>query len=114
SVQPPRKVRTSLIVSTLIGLAALMLLGALAFRHPQKPITTNTSHLGLNVEREGRVLLVAWDRNSQPVHSASHAILHIKDGSQQSQLDLNSQQLRAANVKYWPETQKVTFMLEVY
>jgi hypothetical protein len=60
------------------------------------------------------VLLVAWDGSSLPVHNASHAILHIKDGPRQSQTDLNSQQLRAANVKYWPETQKVTFMLEVY
>jgi hypothetical protein len=114
SVQPPRRVRTSLIVSTIIGVAVLLLLGAVVFRHHQKPSPANTSRLGLNVEREGPVLLVAWDRNSQPVHNASHAILHIKDGKQQSQTDLNSQQLRAANVKYWPETQKVTFMLEVY
>lgn len=114
SVQPPRKVRPSLIASTIIGVAALLLLGAVVFRHHQKPGITNTSRLGLNVEHEGQVLLVAWDRNSQPVHNASHAILHIKDGRQQSQTDLNRQQLRAANVKYWPETQKVTFMLEVY
>jgi hypothetical protein len=113
SVQP-WKVRPPIIASTIIGVAALVLLGAVVFRHHQKPSTTNTSRLGLNVEHEGQVLLVAWDRSSQPVHNASHAILYIKDGRQQSQTDLNSQQLRAANVKYWPETQKVTFMLEVY
>jgi hypothetical protein len=107
----PRKV---LIASTLIGVAGLLLLGALVFRHSQKPITTTTSRLGLNVEREGQVLLVAWDRRSQLVHNATRAILHIEDGRQQSQLDLNRQQLGAANVKYWPETQRVTFMLEVY
>jgi hypothetical protein len=123
----PWKVRRSLITGTLAiviaGVAALLLLCAVVFRHHQQPATTITStppatraahRLGLNVEREGQVLLVAWDRSSQPVHNATHAILHIKDGPQQSQLDLNNQQLGAANVKYWPETQKVTFMLEVY
>ena len=114
SVQPPPKVRTSLIVGTIIAVASLLVLGAVVFRHPPKPIITNTSRLGLNVEREGPVLLVAWDRKSQAVHNATHAILHIKDGRQQSQTDLNRQQLGVANVKYWPETQKVTFMLEVY
>jgi hypothetical protein len=112
-------VRRSLITSTLLGVvigavAALLLLGVVALGHHQEPGTANTSRLGLNVEREGQVLLVAWDRSSQPVHNASHAILHIKDGPRQSQTDLNSQQLRAANVKYWPETRNVTFMLEVY
>jgi hypothetical protein len=118
SVQP-WKVRPSPIASTGIGVATLLLLGAVVVRHAQKPSTTYTStqathRLGLNVEREGQVLLVAWDRGSPSLHNASHAILYIKDGPQQSQLDLNSQQLRAANVKYWPETQKVSFMLEVY
>ncbi len=59
------------------------------------------------------MLLVAWDRSSQPMHKASHAVLYIKDGPRQSHLDLDSQQLLAANVKYWPETPKVTFTLEV-
>jgi len=114
SVQPPRKVRTSLIASAILAVAALLLLGAVVLRHHRKPSATNTSRIGLNVEREGQVLLVAWDRSSRPVHNASHAILTIKDGPQQSQTDLNRQQLRAANVKYWPETRKVTFKLEVY
>jgi hypothetical protein len=107
------KVRPSIIASAIIGFVTLLLLGAVVFHHTPRPSTTTASRLGLNVEREGQVLLVGWDRNSQPVHNASHAILHIKDGRQQSQTDLNSQQLRAANVKYWPETQKVTFVLEV-
>jgi hypothetical protein len=114
----PRKARPPLITSTfavvIAAVAALLLLGAVVFRHHQKPIASHTSRIGLNVEREGQVLVVAWDRTSQPVHNATHAILHINDGPQHSQTDLNSQQLRAANVKYWPETQKVTFMLEVY
>jgi hypothetical protein len=116
-MQPPKGPSshlTSRLAVVIAAVAMLLLLGAGLLRHPRKPIATNTFRLGLNVEREGQVLLVAWDRSSQPVHNATHAILHIKDGPQQSQLDLNRQQLGAANVKYWPETPKVTFMLEVY
>jgi hypothetical protein len=116
-----RKVRRFQIKSTFAAViavvATLLLLGAaVVFRHPHEPGTAQTSRhgIGLKVERAGQVLLVAWDRSSQPVHNASHAILYIKDGPQRSKLDLNIQQLRAANVQYWPETQKVTFTLDVY
>jgi hypothetical protein len=71
-------------------------------------------NIGLHVGAEGAGMRVQWNRGSRPIRNADHAILYIEDGSVQSQLDLTGQQLDGSSVKYWPESERVTFRLEVY
>src|ERR1035437_2037669 len=70
--------------------------------------------IGLHADAEGEGLRVQWDRASRPIRNADHAILYIEDGTIQSQLDLTGRQLDSSSVRYWPESERVTFRLEVY
>ena len=122
-----RRVRRYFVPVVIASIAALVVLGEATLRrplHPSAPTTTTESvqaaapvimpRLGLSVERDGRALLVAWDKSCQPVRDADHGILYIRDGTQASQLDLDTQQLEAAKIKYWPTTRDVIFVLRVY
>ena len=57
---------------------------------------------------------VQWDRSSRPIRNADRAVLFIEDGTAKSQLDLTGRQLDGSSVKYWPESERVAFRLEVY
>jgi hypothetical protein len=101
------------------ALAGVLAIGAadavLMRRHkvgPRPPAIPEA--IGLHADPEGDGLRVQWDRNSRPVRGADHAILFIEDGTLQSQLDLTGQQLDGSSVLYWPESEHVTFRLEVY
>lgn len=84
-------------------------------RHPVsvRPRTI-PEKIGLRADAEGEGLRVQWDRGSQPIRNADHAILFIEDGALKSQLDLTGRQLDSSTVRYWPESERVTFRLEVY
>ncbi|SPF54565.1 hypothetical protein SBA4_6480008 [Candidatus Sulfopaludibacter sp. SbA4] len=71
-------------------------------------------HVTLNVERNGQSLRLKWDRNAAAVREATHAILHIEDGTHQSQLDLDSTLLDSGLLSYWPETRNVAFRMELF
>ena len=70
--------------------------------------------IGLHAGAEGGGLRVQWDRDSRPIRNADHAILFIEDGALKSQLDLTGRQLDSSSIMYWPESERVTFRLEVY
>ena len=70
--------------------------------------------IGLHAGAEGEGLRVQWDRDSRPIRNADHAILFIEDGALKSQLDLTGRQLDSSSIMYWPESERVTFRLEVY
>ena len=70
--------------------------------------------IGLHADAEGEGLRVQWDRGSRPVRNADHAVLFIEDGTIQNRLDLTGRQLDSSTVRYWPESERVTFRLEVY
>ena len=70
--------------------------------------------IGLHADAEGECLRVQWDRASRPIRNADHAVLFIEDGAAKSQLDLTGRQLDSSSVKYWPESERITFRLEVY
>src|ERR1017187_3085588 len=89
--------------------AILMRRHSFSVRPPAIPET-----IGLRADAEGEGLRVQWDRASRPVSSADHATLFIEDGAAQSQLDLSGRQLDGSTVMYWPESERVTFRLEVY
>ena len=70
--------------------------------------------IGLHADAEGEGLRVQWDRGSRPVRNADYAVLFIEDGTIQNTLDLTGRQLDSSTVRYWPESERVTFRLEVY
>jgi hypothetical protein len=92
--------------------------GADAFlmrRHPISiPPRAIAEKIGLRADSEGRTLRVQWDRASRPIRDADRAVLYIEDGSLRSRVDLTGRQLDRSTVLYWPETDRVSFRLEVY
>src|SRR6266481_3468483 len=106
-----------LLPAALAGVLAIAVTDAVMLRrHPVITPTAqkNSERIGLTAEPDGDALHLQWDRHARPIHSADHGILHIFDGTHQSQLDLTSQQLNTASVRYWPESPTVTFRREVY
>jgi hypothetical protein len=70
-------------------------------------------HVPLKVQRDGASIRLLWDRNSVAIPKGAKAILYINDGEHQSQLKLDPKEVRSGLVSYWPETDDVTFRLEV-
>ena len=70
--------------------------------------------IGLHANAEGEGLRVQWDRASRPIRNADHAVLFIEDGTLKSQLDLTGRQLDSSSVMYLPQSERVTFRLEVH
>ena len=92
--------------------------GADAFlmrRHPISiPSRAIPENIGLRADAEGGTLRVEWDRASRPIRYADRAVLYIEDGFLRSHVDLTGLQLDRSTVLYWPETDRVSFRLEVY
>jgi hypothetical protein len=70
--------------------------------------------IGLTAAPDGDALQVQWNRHARAVRDADHAIVYIRDGNYQSQLDLTPQQLNSASIRYWPESKSVAFRMELY
>ncbi len=106
-----------LLPAALAGVLAIVVTDAVMLR--RHPVTAPAAHktserIGLTAAPDGDALHLQWDRHARPIRSADHGILYIFDGTHQSQLDLTSQQLNSASVRYWPESPAVTFRMEVY
>jgi hypothetical protein len=84
-------------------------------RHPVsvQPLAM-PEQIGLHADADGEGLRVQWNRGSRAIRNADRAILYIEDGALQSQLDLSGRQLDTSSVRYWPESERVKFRLEVY
>jgi hypothetical protein len=70
--------------------------------------------IGLHANAEGEGMRVQWDRASRPIRNADRAVLFIEDGTVKSQLDLTGHQLDSSSVMYLPQSERVTFRLEVH
>jgi hypothetical protein len=70
--------------------------------------------IGLHANAEGEGVRVQWDRASRPIRNADRAVLFIEDGTVKSQLDLTGRQLDSSSVMYLPQSERVTFRLEVH
>jgi hypothetical protein len=69
--------------------------------------------LGVEVERHERSLLVRWNPHSSAVQSATHAVLHVDDGSQHRTINLDPGELTNGSVMYTPSSSFVIFRLDV-
>jgi len=94
---------------------AILLTEAARFRTAKPTVSAARpvrSWLALDLQRQGRAWRVSWNRNLEAVRDANHAILHIADGTHHTQLELNTGEMMAGKLVYWPETDSVTFRLE--
>jgi hypothetical protein len=106
-----------LLPAALTGVLAFAATDAILLRHRPVPLPAGPAipeNIGLTADVDGDALQLQWNRRARPIRDADHAILYIHDGTHQSQLDLTSQQLNSASVRYWPESTAVTFRMEAY
>jgi hypothetical protein len=71
-------------------------------------------HIGLAAAPDGDAIQLQWNRHGQPVRDAERAIVYIQDGKYKSRLDLTRQQLNSSSIRYWPESNAVTFSMELH
>jgi len=69
--------------------------------------------LGLRLESQGDRILLTWNRRHPAVHSAKGGVLQIDDGMQHRQVNLDAAQVSNGSVLYRPNSDDVTFRLEV-
>lgn len=107
----------------IIAIAALVLIvlvgGYFAFR-PSAPATpavtaADSDGLGLKVDKNGASgqLLLTWKRDSEFIATARSATLTIQDGDRKEPVSLDLGQLRYGSIAYTPDSNDVSFRLEV-
>jgi hypothetical protein len=105
------------IVPLAVGLAVLAVIAdavlVLPHRRPT-PQPVVVDRIGLEAKADADGIRLQWDRNANSVRTATHASLSISDGNSKSQLNLTDKQLASYAVRYWPETQRVRFRLNLY
>ncbi len=105
------------------GAAVAVFVGVLLFVYPgllmhrgAKPVLSapqDSSALDLRVQRNGGELVLIWNRDSDVVRNAAHAVLNISDGDRQENAQLDIDTLRSGSITYTPATGDVVFKLEV-
>jgi hypothetical protein len=101
------------------ALGGVLALGAVDLymmrRHPVKPHPrAQSDSIGLHAEADGEAVRIQWNRHSRPIVNADRAILTIADGANQRHVALDGSQLDGSSVRYWPESERVAFHLEVF
>lgn len=101
------------------ALCGVLVLGAVDLymmrRHPVRPHPRPQAlSIGLHADTDGDALRVQWNRHSRPIVNADRAVLHIADGGKQRQVALNGPELDSSSVRYWPESERVSFRMEVF
>jgi len=96
-----------------LGLGAVDLY--LMRRHPVKPHPrAQSQNIGLHAAQDGDALRVQWNPHSRLIVNADRAVLVIADGGKQRQVLLSGAQLDGSSVRYWPESERVSFRMEVF
>ena len=100
--------------------AALILLsGLLVFpglhrtKRPATASSADASGMSLRVERSASELLLTWNRDSDVIRGATHAVLAIMDGERRENVDLDLAQLRNGSIVYSPSSSDIVFQLTV-
>jgi protein TonB len=71
------------------------------------------STMALRVERSAGELLLTWNRDSDGIRGATHAVLAIADGDRHENVDLDLAQLRNGSIVYSPSSSDIVFTLTV-
>jgi protein TonB len=104
-----------------IGAGVLLLLVIAFFAYPPllhrgRPSGApgqDSSSLSLRVERTAGEILLTWNRDSDTIRTATHAVLNITDGDQHENVEMDLAQLRNGSISYSPASGDVVFKMEV-
>jgi hypothetical protein len=80
---------------------------------PRIPVT-NPYALSLSAERQGRSLLVKWNRHSTPVRTATRGTLTISEAGASRDVTLTPDELQGGVVLYPNQTGRIRIRLEVF
>jgi TonB family protein len=75
--------------------------------------SADASTMALRVERSAGELLLTWNRDSDAIRGATHAVLAIVDGERHENVDLDLAQLRNGSIVYSPSSSDIVFQLTV-
>jgi TonB family protein len=99
--------------------ALIILSGLLVFpgvhrtKRPATASSPDASTMSLRVERSAGELLLTWNRDSDVIRGATHAVLSIADGERHENVDLDLAQLRNGSIVYSPSSSDIVFQLTV-
>jgi TonB family protein len=80
---------------------------------PSAGPSQDSSALSLRVERTAGEILLTWNRDSDVIRTATHAVLSISDGDQHENVEMDLAQLRNGSISYSPASSDVVFKMEV-
>jgi protein TonB len=116
---PYRSVKVArLAVAAAVGFVAIVLLFIYPgfLRHSTRPPVAaqqDSSPLALHVEQQGGEQVLTWNRDSNAIKNATHAVLSITDGAQHENVDMDLALLRSGSIEYQPSGSDVVFRMEV-
>jgi TonB family protein len=73
----------------------------------------DSSLLQLRVERTAGELLLTWNRDADPIKTATKAVLSISDGERHENVEMDLAQLRNGSIVYSPSSADTSFTMEV-
>jgi len=65
------------------------------------------------VERTAGELLLTWNRDADPIKTATKAVLSISDGERHENVEMDMAQLRNGSIVYSPTSTDISFKMEV-
>jgi protein TonB len=102
----------SVVAAVVLGVALFVFPGFLIqSRRPSVP--QGASNQILRVERTGTDLLLTWNRDSEAIRNATHAVLTINDGDRQENYSMDPGQLSSGSIVYSPISADVSFRMEL-
>src|SRR6516165_8251569 len=100
--------------AALIILSGLLVFPGLHRTKRNAPVSSaEASTMALRVERSAGELLLTWNRDSDVIRGATHAVLSIADGERHENVDLDLAQLRNGRIVYSPSSSDIVFQLTV-
>ena len=100
--------------AALIILSGLLVFPGLHRTKRNVPVASaDGSTMALRVERSAGELLLTWNRDSDAIRGATHAMLSIADGERHENVDLDLAQLRNGSIVYSPSSSDIVFQLAV-
>ena len=73
----------------------------------------DSSLLQLRVERTAGELLLTWNRDADPIKTATKAVLSISDGERHENVQMDLAQLRNGSIVYSPSSADTSFTMDV-
>jgi len=118
TAKPSRGSRKMLWIGLGAAIPVILLVVLLAYPpllHRNRPsgAAQDSSALSLRVERTAGEIVLTWNRDSDAIRNATHAVLSISDGDQHENVEMDLAQLRNGSISYSAASSDVVFRMEV-